>query len=130
MDHHQLFYIDGKWTPPVVAASLDVIDPSTEQPFTRIAVGSAADVDKAVGAAKRAFASFSRYSRERRLALLESVLAAYNARGEDSRGRSRRRWARRSPSPARRRCGPDGSTSRRQSAPCAATSSAVGAAVR
>ncbi len=83
MDHHQLFYIDGQWTPPVVAARLDVIDPATERPFTKIAVGSAADVDKAVGAAKRAFAGFSRYSRERRLALLESLLAAYNARGED-----------------------------------------------
>ena len=83
MDHRRFFYIDGQWTPPVVSASLDVIDPATEQPFTQIAVGSPADVDKAVGAAKRAFADFSRTSRERRLALLESLLAAYNARGED-----------------------------------------------
>ncbi len=83
MDHGQFFYIDGKWTPPVVNARLDVIDPATERPFAEIAVGSKADVDKAVGAAKRAFSDFSRFSREQRLALLESLLAAYNARGED-----------------------------------------------
>jgi len=83
MNHHQLFYIDGQWIPPVVPATLDVVNPATEQAFTRIAVGSTADVDKAVAAARRAFPSFSAVSRERRLALLERLLEAYNARGED-----------------------------------------------
>ena len=83
MDHSQLFYIGGQWTPPVVAATLDVVDPSTERPFAAIAVGSKADVDKAVGAAKRALPAFSQFARERRLALLERLLAAYNDRAED-----------------------------------------------
>ena len=83
MDHNQLFYIDGQWTPAAVAATLDVIDPATEQPFARIAAGAKADVDKAVDAAKRAFPGFSQYSAERRLALLERLLAAYNERSED-----------------------------------------------
>jgi len=83
MDHSQLFYIDGQWTPPAVAATLDVVDPATERPFATIAVGSQADVDKAVRAAKRALPAFSQFARERRLALLERLLAAYNERAED-----------------------------------------------
>ena len=83
MDHSQLFYIDGQWKPPVVAATLEVVDPATERPFATIAVGSQADVDDAVRAAKRALPAFSQFARERRLALLERLLAAYNERAED-----------------------------------------------
>jgi aldehyde dehydrogenase (NAD+) len=83
VNHHQLFYIDGQWTPPVLGATLDVVDPATERAFTTIAVGSKADVDKAVAAARRAFPAFSQFPREQRLALLERLLEAYNARGED-----------------------------------------------
>jgi aldehyde dehydrogenase (NAD+) len=83
MSRHPFFYIDGQWTPPVHAASLDVVDPATEETFASIAVGSKADVDKAVAAARRAFSAFSQTSREARLALLERLLEAYNARGED-----------------------------------------------
>ena len=77
------FYIDGQWVDPVVAKTIEVIDPATEQPFTRLAVGSAADVDKAVAAAKRAFPSFSLTTREQRLSWLRALLEAYNARYED-----------------------------------------------
>ena len=52
MQHEKQFYIDGKWVDPVKPAFLDVIDPSTEEAFTQIAVGSAADVDRAVAAAR------------------------------------------------------------------------------
>jgi arsenical pump membrane protein len=41
MTHDMQFYIDGAWVDPVVPASIEVIDPSTERPFTRIAAGSA-----------------------------------------------------------------------------------------
>jgi len=83
MNHHLHFYIDGQWTPPALAATLDVVDPASERPYTAISVGSKADVDKAVAAAKRAFPSYSLSSREQKLALLERVLAAYNRRAED-----------------------------------------------
>ena len=83
MDNALKFYIDGTWVEPIVPAYLDVIDPSTEEPFARIAVGSAADVDRAVAAAKRAFPLFAAWSREDRIALLERVLVAYKARLED-----------------------------------------------
>ena len=59
MSNHQKFYIDGKWVDPVKPALLDVIDPSTEEAYTQISVGSKADVDRAVAAAKAAFPAFS-----------------------------------------------------------------------
>src|SRR5262245_15779674 len=71
------FYIDGKWVHPQTPKVFDVIDPSTEEPIACISLGSAADVDHAVAAAGRAFETFSRTSREDRVALLERVIAAY-----------------------------------------------------
>jgi len=81
--HNLKFYIDGAWVDPVKPATLDVIDPSTEQPFTTIAVGSAADVEAAVAAAKRAFPSFAVTPKAERLALLRRVLEVYNARYDE-----------------------------------------------
>jgi aldehyde dehydrogenase (NAD+) len=83
MIRHDQFYIGGRWVEPVRLAMLDVIDPSTEQPFTRISAGSAADVDRAVAAARSAFETFPTTSREERLALLRRILDRYNARAED-----------------------------------------------
>ena len=77
------FYIDGKWVDPVVQKTIDVIDPATERPFTTLAVGSAADVEKAVAAAKRSFPAFSTTTREQRLTWLRALLDAYNARYEE-----------------------------------------------
>ncbi|MEZ5653584.1 MAG: aldehyde dehydrogenase family protein, partial [Burkholderiaceae bacterium] len=53
------FYIDGQWVDPREGRTLDVINPATEQPIGRIAIGSSADVDAAVAAAKRAFPGWS-----------------------------------------------------------------------
>jgi aldehyde dehydrogenase (NAD+) len=83
IEEHLNFYIDGRWVPPVAPKTLDVIDPSTEQVVARISAGSAADVDAAVGAARRAFETFSRTSREDRIALLARVIEAYQARAEE-----------------------------------------------
>jgi aldehyde dehydrogenase (NAD+) len=77
------FYIDGRWVEPTEARPFDVIDPATEQSIGRIALGSAKDVDLAVAAAKRAFESYSQTTREQRLALLQSVAAAYGKRLEE-----------------------------------------------
>jgi aldehyde dehydrogenase (NAD+) len=83
MSRHEQFFIGGRWVEPVRPATLDVVDPSTEQPFTRISAGSAADVDRAVAAARAAFESFQTTSRQERLALLRRILDRYNARAED-----------------------------------------------
>lgn len=77
------FYIDGAWVNPLKPSLLDVIDPSTEQPFTKIAAGSAADIDEAVAAARRAFERFSRTSVKERIELLEAIGAEYDKRYED-----------------------------------------------
>ncbi len=83
MSNDLKFYIDGAWVDPVVPATLDVIDPATEEAFTAISVGSKADVDRAVAAARAAFDGFSRTGKAERLALLRVMLAAYNERFED-----------------------------------------------
>jgi aldehyde dehydrogenase (NAD+) len=79
MENARKFYIDGAWVEPVSPKFLGVVDPSTEEVFAEIAVGSAADVDRAVAAAKAAFPAYSQTSREERLALLQRVLEAYKA---------------------------------------------------
>lgn len=83
MRDYTKFYIDGQWVDPVSLKTLDVINPATEQVAGRIALGSAADVDRAVAAARKAFASFSRTSREERLELLQAILAEYQKRFGD-----------------------------------------------
>ncbi|MDT3382135.1 aldehyde dehydrogenase family protein [Labrys neptuniae] len=77
------FFIDGKWVDPVVPNDLQVLDPATEQPIAVISMGTPADVDKAVAAAKKAFATYSRTSVEERLALLEKLLEVYKRRYEE-----------------------------------------------
>jgi aldehyde dehydrogenase (NAD+) len=81
--NHQHFYIDGAWVTPASAMTLDVINPATEQAYTRIALGNTQDVDRAVSAAKIAFPAFSRTSTTERLSLLRRVLDLYNSRYEE-----------------------------------------------
>jgi aldehyde dehydrogenase (NAD+) len=83
MTHNLQFYIDGAWVDPVEPRSMKVINPATEEGFAVISLGSAADVDRAVTVARRAFASFSLTTREERLALLERILEAYVRRYDD-----------------------------------------------
>src|ERR1700688_3868118 len=73
------FYIDGAWVDPVEAKEFKVINPATETVAGVISMGGAKDVDRAVGAARRAFDSYSRTAPAERLALMERILAAYKA---------------------------------------------------
>lgn len=77
------FYIDGKWVDPVEPRTLDVVNPATEEIYGRISLGSAADVDVAVAAAKHAFESFSVSTREDRMTLLQSILDVYTRRHDE-----------------------------------------------
>ena len=83
MREYLKFYIDGKWVEPVEMKTLDVENPATEEVCGKIAVGSAADVDKAVKAARKAFATWSQTSREERLEVLGRILAEYQKRFGD-----------------------------------------------
>ena len=76
-------YIDGAWVESEGGTRRDVINPATEAPTAEIMLGSAADADKAVAAAKRAFETFSRTTPDERIALIERVLEAYKARAAD-----------------------------------------------
>ncbi|TMJ16698.1 MAG: aldehyde dehydrogenase family protein [Alphaproteobacteria bacterium] len=77
------FYIGGAWVAPAEAKSLDVINPATEEVAGRISLGSAADVDAAVAAAKAAFPAWSQSLKEERLALLGRIAAEYQKRYAD-----------------------------------------------
>ena len=81
--HLLQFYVDGGWRAPAGAGTLDVIDPSTEAPFARIAAGGAADVDAAVAAARRAFDGWSASTLDERVALLERIDAGFERRRAD-----------------------------------------------
>ncbi len=83
MEHEREFYIDGQWVAPLSNATLPVINPATEHTIATIAMGNAADVDRAVAAARKAFASFSQTSREERLELLNRIGEVYKARMGD-----------------------------------------------
>ena len=80
MSHELQFYINGEWVAPSTSETLDVINPATEQPIAKIAMGGQADVDRAVAAAKAAFTTYSQTTREERIALLEAIIAKYSER--------------------------------------------------
>jgi aldehyde dehydrogenase (NAD+) len=83
MREYLKFYIDGKWVDPVKLETLNVVNPATEQVSGKIALGSAADVDKAVKAARKAFASWSLTRREERLEVMSRIVAEYQKRVSD-----------------------------------------------
>ncbi|WP_175810747.1 aldehyde dehydrogenase family protein [Burkholderia cepacia] len=79
----QQSYIDGQWLDPADAKAIDVIDPSTAQPYAQLRIGGAADVDRAVGAARQAFDTYSRWPVGERVALLRRMLEIYQRRYEE-----------------------------------------------
>jgi aldehyde dehydrogenase (NAD+) len=74
------FYIDGKWVDPAKAHDFTVINPAKEEPLATISLGSSADVDRAVAAAKHSFESYSETSPAERLALLRRIMDVYQAK--------------------------------------------------
>jgi aldehyde dehydrogenase (NAD+) len=77
------FYIDGRWVTPSGEEQFAVVNPATEQTFSRIAMGNQADVDAAVLAARRAFPAFARTSPNERKVLLEQVLDVFMQRYDE-----------------------------------------------
>ncbi|AFM19044.1 NAD-dependent aldehyde dehydrogenase [Mycolicibacterium chubuense NBB4] len=76
-------YIDGQWVEPLRPNTLEVDNPTTEEVSGKIALGSSADVDLAVQAARRAFETWSQTTREQRLDVLQAILAEYQKRAGD-----------------------------------------------
>ncbi|MFN7051034.1 MAG: aldehyde dehydrogenase family protein [Gemmobacter sp.] len=77
------FYINGVWVAPQEPRDCAVIDPSTEEPCAVISLGSAADCDRAVAAAKAAFPAWAATPPAERRAVVERILAQYEQRAEE-----------------------------------------------
>jgi aldehyde dehydrogenase (NAD+) len=77
------FYIDGGWRPPARPRDFPVVNPATEDTVATITLGSAADVDRAVAAARRAFAAYSRTTVAERRELLARIVECYARRYDD-----------------------------------------------
>ena len=77
------FYINGSWVEPEISNDFNVVDPSTEENCAVISLGSQADTDKAVKAARDAFESWMFTPKNDRLELIENILEEYKLRAED-----------------------------------------------
>ncbi|MFT3660720.1 MAG: aldehyde dehydrogenase [Gordonia sp. (in: high G+C Gram-positive bacteria)] len=53
--NYDKFFIDGQWVDPASDLTFDVVSPATEEVVARVPQGVAADIDRAVDAARRAF---------------------------------------------------------------------------
>ena len=83
MREYLKFYIDGQWVDPAEPKTLDVDNPTTEEVSGKIALGTAADVDRAVKAARKAFGAWSQSTREERLDVLQAIMGEYQKRAGD-----------------------------------------------
>jgi aldehyde dehydrogenase (NAD+) len=83
MREYLKFYIDGKWVDSAERRTLNVTNPATERICGKIALGSGADVDRAVKAARKAFGTWSQTSREERLQVLRRIAEEYQRRAGD-----------------------------------------------
>jgi aldehyde dehydrogenase (NAD+) len=81
--NYRQFYIDGGWVDPEESREQAVINPATEETIATISLGGRADVDRAVAAARKAFATFSETTVKERLAWLQKIIAVYEARSEE-----------------------------------------------
>ncbi|MBB0245657.1 aldehyde dehydrogenase family protein [Streptomyces alkaliphilus] len=80
IDH---LWIDGTRTTPLEGTVEERTHPADGSPTGRVVMGGAADVDRAVTAADRAFDHWSRTTPEERIALLENLLVEFDRRADD-----------------------------------------------
>ncbi len=77
------FYINGEWVNPVEKKEIEVINPASEKIIGNVSIGSEADVDKAVKAAREAFKSYSKTKVSDRIELLTNIRNLYKKRFDD-----------------------------------------------
>ena len=77
------FYIGGKWVPPYQKNDFPVVNPSSEEAFAIISLGTRRDLDDAVLAAKNAFQTWSTTSLDERLSVIRKLLTIYEDRSKD-----------------------------------------------
>jgi aldehyde dehydrogenase (NAD+) len=78
-------YIDGRWQESTSDQSMDVINPATEKAIGSVPVGTVADMEAAVAAARRAFdeGPWPRMSRKERSRILARVAEAFTDRRDE-----------------------------------------------
>jgi aldehyde dehydrogenase (NAD+) len=81
MREHQRLFIGGEWVEPAGTGTIDVISPHSEELVGRVPEGTAADIDRAVAAARDAFdnGEWPRLSPEERIAAVQKFSEAYAA---------------------------------------------------
>ena len=83
MKNLRKFYIDGCWQDPISPKTMPVLNPATEMQEGIVALGNNVDVNKAVAAAKKAFKSYSKTTKQERLDLLGRLKTITQRRFED-----------------------------------------------
>jgi aldehyde dehydrogenase (NAD+) len=83
--HPDRFFIGGQWVTPSSASTITVIDPGTEKAYFSVAEAQAADIDRAVTAARAAFDSgpWPRMTHAERAGYLRALAGELRKRGED-----------------------------------------------
>src|SRR5437899_6561904 len=76
-------FIGGRWVAPSGREMIDVHNAGTGEVMGRVPAGNASDVDAAVGAARRAFESWSNTPADKRAELLEKISANLKARADE-----------------------------------------------
>lgn len=80
MSNFTKFYIGGQWVEPAGRRRLPVENPATEKTVAEITLGTPADVDAAVAAARHAFPTYSKLPVAERIRLFERLLAILSRR--------------------------------------------------
>ena len=78
-----VIYVGGVWADSASSATIDVINPATEEVVDRIPAGSPADVDRAVAEARRAFNGWAETPPAERARHLKAILDALTSRQEE-----------------------------------------------
>lgn len=86
LQHTDRFFIDGQWVTPSTGDLIEVVDPTTEIRYFQIAEAAAADMDRAIGAARRAFdeGPWPRMTHQQRAEYLRALSAGLAAREADA----------------------------------------------
>lgn len=83
MQRYPHLYIDGEWVEPLEPREVELIDPTREQVFATVSLGGAADAERAIAAARRAFETFSTTAVNERIALIDRVIDVYESYIDD-----------------------------------------------
>ncbi|WP_313203242.1 aldehyde dehydrogenase family protein [Pseudomonas sp.] len=81
-EYHRLF-IDGRWQQPVGQGMAEVIDPASEAVAGRVPLGNEDDVERAVNAARQAFADWSRTPSSVRAGYIRALAGQLKARADE-----------------------------------------------